>query len=146
MWFVGPQPIVPSLYGLVVCLFLFTSLALVATFIRLYTRAAMIQRLGWDDWFMTSTMLFSLFFFVSVFYRTYDSLRLPFFFTRCKGSLPGANTAAGMNACLRAHVEIKYGLGTKSPDTIVPFLAVSLCAPLFFFPPCKRYKKNQNEC
>lgn len=69
MWYAGSLAIVPSLYGLVVCMFLFTTLALVATIIRFYTRAFLIQRLGWDDWFMFSTMIFSLFFFVSVFFR-----------------------------------------------------------------------------
>lgn len=69
MWYVGPQAIEPSLHGLIVCIFVFTALALVATVLRFYTRALMIKRLGWDDWFMTSTMVFSLLFFGSVFYR-----------------------------------------------------------------------------
>lgn len=69
MWYVGPLAIVPSLYGLVVCMFLFTTLAFVATLVRFYTRAFLIHRQGWDDWFMILTMVFSLFFFVSVCFR-----------------------------------------------------------------------------
>ncbi|KAF4634265.1 hypothetical protein G7Y89_g3845 [Cudoniella acicularis] len=60
MWYIGAIPIVPRNYALVVNMFLWTALALIAIIMRIFTRAVIVKRLGWDDWLMSGAMVFSL--------------------------------------------------------------------------------------
>lgn len=57
MWHIGDIEIVPRNYALVVNGYLWTSLAFMFVVMRLYTRAIIVKRLGWDDWLMTAAMV-----------------------------------------------------------------------------------------
>ena len=57
MWYVCDVPIVPRNNALVVNSFLWTALAFIFICMRLFTRAVIVKRLGWDDWLMTAAMV-----------------------------------------------------------------------------------------
>lgn len=57
MWHVAGLEIVPRNHALIINTFLWTMLALITTFLRLYTRAIVVKRLGWDDGLMAAAMV-----------------------------------------------------------------------------------------
>jgi hypothetical protein len=57
MWYVGNIPIVPRNYALVVNSFLWTAITFIFICMRLFTRAAIVKNLWWDDWLMTAAMV-----------------------------------------------------------------------------------------
>ncbi len=57
MWFVADIPIPDTVHGLVVSLFVFTSLAFVAVGMRVYTRVRLIKMMGVDDYLIVVAMV-----------------------------------------------------------------------------------------
>lgn len=57
MWDIGGIPIVERNHGLVVSQFLFTTLAVLAVCLRLFTRGALVRNLGLDDYFASFAMV-----------------------------------------------------------------------------------------
>lgn len=56
MWYIAGMPVVERNYALVANMFVWTSLALVVIFLRLYTRGVVVKRLGVDDWLMSAAL------------------------------------------------------------------------------------------
>lgn len=57
MWYVGDIEIVDGNEGLVVAGFLFTSLACLAVWLRILTRAVLVRNPGLDDYFICAAMV-----------------------------------------------------------------------------------------
>jgi len=57
MWYIGDVLLVDRVKPLVVNSIVWTTLALIAISLRLFTRAFVIKKLGVDDWLMTGAMV-----------------------------------------------------------------------------------------
>jgi hypothetical protein len=57
MWSIVGIPVVPRNHAMVVNTFLWTILALVVVGLRIYTRAVLVKKVGYDDWLMLSAMV-----------------------------------------------------------------------------------------
>ncbi|KAF4506510.1 hypothetical protein G6O67_006589 [Ophiocordyceps sinensis] len=69
MWHVGDIAIVERNHGLVVAGFFFTSLASLAVWLRIVTRAALVRNMGLDDYFICAAMLGTIGFLTALMYQ-----------------------------------------------------------------------------
>lgn len=57
MWYIAGIPVVGRNYGLVVSGFLFTSVAVLAVLLRVFTRVFLVKNVGIDDCFIAASMV-----------------------------------------------------------------------------------------
>jgi hypothetical protein len=69
MWYVAGIPIVERNHATVVNILFWGPLAVVFIVLRIYTRAFITKRLGWDDWLMLAAMASSIVTLVGIMYR-----------------------------------------------------------------------------
>ncbi|KAM4057385.1 putative integral membrane protein [Hirsutella rhossiliensis] len=69
MWYVGDIAIVDRNHGLVLAGFLFTSLASLAVWLRIFTRAVLVRNVGLDDYFICAAMFGTIGFLTAVMHQ-----------------------------------------------------------------------------
>lgn len=57
MWYIADTPVPDTVQGLVVSLFLFTSLALIVVGLRVYTRVRIVRKMEVDDYLIVVAMV-----------------------------------------------------------------------------------------